>query len=151
MIVIALLAAVLAGCATYSEKASYLYGERYYRAHLRTFPTTITAVDGLSTVRSFRYGQVPVEPGPHVIRLATAPAAGFGIPEEREMNLNIEPCKRYWIVAERDNRLEQNWRPVIDYVENAGGSDCRLSRFAPGLQRTSGIQKGLPEACVHAS
>src|SRR5450432_58208 len=73
MIVIALLAAVLAGCATYSEKASYLNGDRYYRAHIHTFPPTITAVDGLSTIRRFRYGQVPVEPGPHVIRLVTAP------------------------------------------------------------------------------
>jgi hypothetical protein len=125
MIVMALLAAVLAGCATYSDKASYLNGERYYRARIHTFPTTITALDGQSTVRRFRYGQLPVEPGPHVIRLVTAPTAGFGIPEEREMNLNIEPCKRYWIVAERDNRLEQNWRPVIDYVDDAGGSGCR--------------------------
>lgn len=125
LMIMALLAAALAGCATYSDNASYLYGERYYRANIRTFPTTITAIDGSATIRRYGYGQVPVEPGPHVIRLVTAPAAGFAIPEEREMNLNIEPCKRYYIVAERDNRLEQNWRPVIEYVENAGGSYCR--------------------------
>jgi hypothetical protein len=123
--IMALLAAALAGCATYPENASYLYGERYYRANIRTFPTNITAVDGQSTIRRYGYGQVPIEPGPHVIRLVTAPVAGLTIPQERELNLNVEPCKRYWIVAERDNRLEQDWRPVIEYVENAGGRYCR--------------------------
>ena len=123
--IMALLAAVLAGCATYSENASYLYGERYYRANIHTFPTNITAIDGQSTIRRYGYGQVPIEPGPHVIRLVTAPVAGITIPEERELNMDVQPCKRYYIVAERDNRLEQNWRPVIEFVEDSGGSNCR--------------------------
>lgn len=124
IVILALLAAALAGCATYSENASYLYGERYYRANIRTFPTNITAVDGQSTIRRYGYGQVPIEPGPHVIRLVTAPVAGLTIPQERELSLNVEPCKRYYIVAERDNRLQQNWRPVVEYVADAGGRNC---------------------------
>ena len=121
--IMALLAAALAGCATYPENVSFLYGERYYRANSHTFATVITAVDGQSTM--LRSVQVPIEPGPHVVRLTTAPAAGFPIPEMRELNLNVEPCKRYYIVAERDNRLLQNWRPVIERVDDAGGSNCR--------------------------
>lgn len=119
----ALLAAALAGCATYPENVSQLYGERYYRANTRTFPTSITAIDGQSTMLHSR--PVPIVPGQHVIRLVTAPAAGFALPEERELNLNVEPCKRYYIVAERDNRLLQDWRPVVDYVENTRGGHCR--------------------------
>ena len=121
--VMALLTAALAGCATYPENVSHLYGERYYRANSRTFPTVITAIDGQSTM--VRAKPVPVEPGQHVIQLHTAPAAGFTLPETRELSLNVEPCKRYYIVAERENRLLQDWRPVIDYVENAGGRYCR--------------------------
>jgi hypothetical protein len=122
MMITALLAAAVAGCATYPENASYLYGERYYRANIRTYPTNITAVDGEPTMRrvGYGYGYVPIEPGPHVIRLVTAPTAGLSVPQEREMNLNIEPCKLYYIVAERDNRLLQEWRPVVEYVGDAG-------------------------------
>jgi hypothetical protein len=122
MMILALLAATLAGCATYSEQASYLYGERYYRANSHTFATNVTAVDGHSTI--LRSVPVPIEPGEHVIQLVTAPVAGFTIPEYRELNLNVEPCKRYYIVAERDNRLEQNWRPVIERVEHAPSPAC---------------------------
>lgn len=128
MMIMALLAAALAGCASYSENVSFLYGERYYRANAHTFPTTITAVDGQSTMlrqsTMQRYVAVPIEPGQHLVQLVTAPAAGFAIPEMRELNLNVEPCKRYYIVAERENRLLQNWRPVVEYVDDAGGRNC---------------------------
>jgi hypothetical protein len=121
--IMALLAAALAGCATYPQNVSHIYGERYHRANSLTFPTVITAIDGQSTMA--RSKPVPVEPGQHLVRLVTAPVAGFTLPETRELYLNIEPCKHYYIVAERDNRLLQNWRPVIDYVEDAGGGACR--------------------------
>ena len=122
MMILALLAA-FAGCATNPENVSYLYGDRYNRANIHTFPTVITAVDGRSTMP--RQVPVQVDPGPHVIELATAPTAGFRFADSRELKLNVEPCKRYYIVAERENRLQQDWRPVIEYVEHAGGSKCQ--------------------------
>ena len=118
-----LLAASLAGCAASPPNMSYLYGERFHRANIHTYATTIIAVDGRSTMTHTT--PVLVEPGPRVIELATAPAAGFRISEARELHLNVEPCKRYYIVASRGNRLQQDWRPVIDYVETAGGRNCR--------------------------
>jgi hypothetical protein len=123
MLIMALFAAALAGCATYPENVSHLYGERYYQANPRSFATVITAIDGQPTM--LHSVPVPIEPGPHLIRLVTAPAAGFTLPEARELKLDVEPCKRYYIVAERDNRLLQDWRPVIEHVEYAGGSHCR--------------------------
>lgn len=112
-----------AGCATtYSDQVSYLYGNRIFRANIHTFPAVITAVDGRSTM----LGESPVrvEPGEHVISLVTAPAAGFRVAEHREIRLMVEPCKRYYIVAERENRLLQAWKPTLDYVENTGGKGC---------------------------
>ena len=123
MMILGLLAAALAGCATYSKEVSYLYGDRYNRTDIHTSATVITAIDGQATM--LRSVPVPVEPGQHVIRLVAAPVAGFRIPEERELNLNVEPCKRYFIVAARDNRLQQDWRPLVDYVDDAGGNYCR--------------------------
>ena len=60
-LITALLAAVLAGCSTYPENASYLYGERLYPINIHTYPTVITAIDGRST--GSRLVPVPVEPG----------------------------------------------------------------------------------------
>lgn len=113
---------VSTGCAVYPENASFLHGDRYHVAKINTYPTRITAVDGRSTL--FRQNPVPVEPGGHVITLVTAPAAGFGVPEYRDLDLEVESCRRYYIVAERDNRLLQNWRPVVDNVSPLGGSNC---------------------------
>ena len=111
------------GCAVYSDNVSYLHGERYYVATMNTFPTRIAYVDGRATL--LRQNPVPVEPGKHVITLVTAPVAGFSIPEYRDLDLEVEPCKRYYIVAERDNRLLQDWRPVIESINPLGGTNCR--------------------------
>ena len=119
-----LLAAIsVAGCATYPDNVSYLYGERYHRTKMRTYPTIVTAIDGRST--ALNPAPVPIESGPRVLRLSTAPVTGFGFPQERELQLVVEPCKRYHIVAERDNALLQDWRPVIDHVEPASGGSCK--------------------------
>jgi hypothetical protein len=113
----------LVGCSTtYSDQVSFLDGDRFYRANIHTSPTRITAVDGESTF--IRENPVRVEPGEHVVRVVTAPTAGFTVAEARELKLNIEPCSRYFIVAERDNRLLQDWRPVVDHVAPSGGKRC---------------------------
>jgi hypothetical protein len=78
-----------------SSNASYLYGDRYHRANLYTYPTRVTHVDGRSTM--FGENPVPIEPGEHVITLEAAPVAGFRQPESRDMKLLVEPCKRYYL------------------------------------------------------
>ena len=120
---VSLLVLLGTGCATYPENVSYLYGERFHRANIHTFSTAITAVDGRTTMP--RSEPIRVEPGRHVIELTTAPAAGFRFAGTRELLLNVEPCRRYYIVAERGNRLQQDWRPIIDHIEAAGGDKCR--------------------------
>jgi hypothetical protein len=112
----------VAGCAVYPENASFLYGERYHVARLNTFPTRITEVDGRSTLTT--QNPVQIEPGRHLLTLTTAPAAGFGAPEYRNLDLEVEPCKRYYLVAERDNRLLQDWRPIIDHIRPVSGPGC---------------------------
>ena len=120
---VSLLVLVGAGCATYPENVSYLYGERIHRANIHTFATAIVAVDGRTTMP--RSEPVRVEPGRHVIELGTAPTAGFRFAGTRELLLDVEPCRRYYIVAERANRLQQDWRPIVDHTEPAGGENCR--------------------------
>ena len=102
------------GCATVPQNASYLYGDRYHRAKLYTYPTRVTHVDGRSTM--FNENPVPIDPGTHVITLSAAPVRGFEQPESRDIKLVIEPCKRYYLVAEREHPLQRNWQPIVDGV-----------------------------------
>jgi hypothetical protein len=118
-----LLALISGACSsTYSDQVSFLDGDRFYAANIRTFTTRVTGVDGKTTLA--RENPVRVEPGEHVIRVVTAPTAGFSAAEPREMKLLVEPCKRYYIVAVRDNRLLQDWEPVLEYVGPSGGRGC---------------------------
>ena len=105
---------LLAGCATIPDNVSYLYGDRYHRAKPYTYPTRVTHIDGRSTM--FNENPVPIEPGEHVITLSAAPVRGFEQPESRDIKLRIEPCKRYYLVAEREHPLQRNWQPLVDYV-----------------------------------
>ena len=41
------------------------------------------------------------------------------------MNLDLEPCKRYYLNAQFDNPVERTWKPVVDYVEPIAG--CRTN------------------------
>jgi hypothetical protein len=41
------------------------------------------------------------------------------------MMLNAEACKRYYINAQFDTTITQQWTPVIDYVESIPG--CQVT------------------------
>jgi hypothetical protein len=106
---------LLAGCATATlpgDSVSYLYGNRYYQTKLYTYPTRVTHVDGVSTM--FNENPVPIAAGEHVITLSAAPVRGFEQPESRDFKLVVQPCKRYYLVAEREHPLKRDWQPVID-------------------------------------
>jgi len=119
--------AVLTGCQTWSPPYSEISGSRYTRANLDRFPTFINAVDGRNPGPRLGYGRdasyYRVDPGAHVIALqAVNPTPNWvsGI-NRQEATLTIEPCKRYYINAQFDNRLLADWKPVVDYVEPIAG------------------------------
>jgi hypothetical protein len=110
-------AAVLAGCAT-TESFSYLEGQRYFRAPINTYDASIISVDG--THYLFQK-PVRIEPGKRTIVVQAPPAAGFRQGEQRTLQVDIEPCKRYWFAAVKKTPLSQDFEPKIDYVEDIAG------------------------------
>ena len=99
----------LAGCS--SAPLSYLNdGYVYHRAVLNRFPVRVVAVDGNYT--AFR--PVPVAPGVHNLLIAAAPVAGFRVPLEKTYPMNIEPCTRYYVAAQRTSPLLQDWELVVE-------------------------------------
>ena len=112
-------AALLAGCATpYSY--SQLYGSRYYKAPLDTYPVLILSVDGKDYLNS----PVLVDPGRREVKVQ-APPGGAGLRETRVFSLDVQPCTRYYLVAVKDNRLASDFQVKVDHAEPIGGCTTR--------------------------
>lgn len=110
--------AVLAGCAT--APVSYLYDRQvYYKATLNRYPVSIVTIDGSSP--SIR--PQPVTMGEHVVVLAAQPVAGFFEPLRKTYPLTIAPCTRYYLAAQRQSPLLQDWDLVVEQTWPSGGCD----------------------------
>ena len=127
LFVLASLVAGLASCAT-REEFSYLDGERWVRSELLTYDTVILAVDG----HSYTYNdRIRVEPGEHHIVFETQPAAGFTFSPRKELVLNVEPCTRYYFEAKRQNALQQDFEPRVNYKYYIGGCGAASASAEP--------------------
>ena len=107
--------AVLAGCAT--APFAYIDGNRYFRAEMNSYSVIVLDVDGRSDTRN----PVMVEPGKHVIRVQAPPAPGFAYGETRAITLDVKPCTRYYLKAVKQNAVQQDFEPQVDYVEPIAG------------------------------
>ncbi len=113
----AMAVAALGACASSDYHYSQLYGSRHYRAPIDTYDVTIVRVDGSDT--TFR--PVLVDPGPRKIVVQGPPGGTRGPGQEREIDLNVAPCTRYYLVAVKGNRLASDFAVRIDYQESVGG------------------------------
>ena len=84
---VAAAATVLAGCGT--TPYSQLYGSRYYRAPIDTYPVLILSVDG----KDYLGSPVLVDPGLREVRVQ-APAGGVDLRTTRTIALDVQPCTR---------------------------------------------------------
>lgn len=107
----------LEGCAS-SKTFSYLDGERWSQVEMNTYDTQIVSVDGTSYAYNER---VRVDPGRHHIVFQTRPAGGFSLSPLRALDIEIEPCVRYWFEAKRVNSLQQDFEPRVNYKESIAG------------------------------
>ena len=64
-----------------------------------------------------------VAPGTYDVKVQSPPWRRF-TGSEKTFSLKIEPCRRYYINAQFDNRVAPDWTPVIDHVETIAG--CRM-------------------------
>jgi hypothetical protein len=80
----------------------------------------ITKVDGVSTRNSRKTDPIP--PGKHVIGVHFESARGVFRPEHRDLELDLEACTRYLIVASYESKVGPDWKPKV-YAEPIG--ECR--------------------------
>ena len=116
-------AAGLVACAGIPQPFSQLDGHRYYRVPIDTYAVQIVRVDGRDTLDS----PVFVEPG---LRKVTVQGPSNGVQrfgEQRVIDLNVAPCTRYYLVAQKSNRLQSDFTVKVDYQESIGGCSSAVA------------------------
>jgi len=110
----------IAGCATSIQPFAQIDGYRWNKVGLNTFDVIIISVDGEHYVQR---GGLPVmiQPGQHKIIVQGPPTAGFSYGAQRTLDLNVEPCTRYWLEARKQNALQQDFEPAVNYEEPISG------------------------------
>jgi hypothetical protein len=108
----------LSACST--APLSYIYAHQVTdRADIFRYPVTVMEVDGVSTLQN----PIPIAPGPHKFVIAAPPITRTADPVLRAYTLDIAPCTRYYIAANRQGKLAREWDLVIEATESVGGCD----------------------------
>lgn len=71
----------------------------------------IVSIDGKS-LRNTRRSE-PIEPGKHVVRLYFQSARGVFQPEYLNVEMNLEACRRYRVVAHYEVPTGPKWEPRV--------------------------------------
>ncbi len=111
----------LVGCQTWGPTWSEISGSRYNHAIEYRLPAVISRIDDQS---AFASNPIKVEPGMHTIRLQGSLPGWQGTNFET-MELDVLPCKRYYINEQYQNLIQPKYTPVVDYVEDIAG--CKVA------------------------
>ena len=117
------LAVVLAACAGLPQPFSQLDGHRYNRAPIDTYSVQIIRVDDRDTTDSPAF----VEPGLRKVTVQGPPDGAHRLGEQRVIDLNVAPCTRYYLVAQKPNRLMSDFTVKVDYQESIGGCSSAVA------------------------
>ncbi|HTN50115.1 MAG TPA: hypothetical protein VMK32_11845 [Burkholderiaceae bacterium] len=114
MVLIAGLTAILGGCA-WNAPMSEVTGNLYSHVNKDMYATGILAIDGEYTY----YNPTTITPGRHVLRVQGL--APNWADAAKELTLDAEPCKRYYIAGYRVNPVTRDWEPKVDVVMPISG------------------------------
>jgi hypothetical protein len=115
---LACLAPVLLGGCALPYHYSELVGARYFKVPINTYPVAVVEIDGKSTPLA---GPALVDPGLREVVLEAASALPGGLGTRQVMQLKVEPCTRYYLVAEKSTSLSNRFTPRIDHQEPVPG------------------------------
>lgn len=98
---------------------SEVTGTRYHEAILDRQPAIIKSVDG----RDYVDRVVKIDPGKHEITVQSLKRKGFQ-GSNAQMQIDVAPCKRYYLNAQFASSVGPDWKPVVDYVDTIPG--CKI-------------------------
>jgi hypothetical protein len=116
---VAVAAGTLAACAGVGDDYhfSQIYGSRYFRTPIDTYPVSIVRVDGKDNV----FKPALVDPGLRQITVQGPPGGAKGYGDQKTLALEVAPCTRYYLVAVKQNALDANFAVRVDYQEPVSG------------------------------
>jgi hypothetical protein len=88
-------------------------------------PVAISRIDGRSTRNTRRPDAV--EPGKRTVQVTFTTARGVVGQPDRTIEIHVQPCKRYRVVAHFATSARSNWEPAISAIEDIG--ECRRRFF----------------------
>ena len=98
---------------------SEVTGNLYPTARMNVNAAVVSKIDGVSRTERI----VKIEPGKRTIVMRSPMRKGFE-GNNITMDLDIEPCKRYYINAQFKGSTGPDWEPVIAMVERVSG--CKV-------------------------
>ncbi|CAG0998957.1 hypothetical protein BURK1_02721 [Burkholderiales bacterium] len=111
--------ALVAGCAAVSAPWSEVTGERYNLAIENRRSVAIVSVG--STTGWARPQALTVDPGRQRVVVESHGQGSFRVGRVRELELDVAPCRRYYVNAQFDDPVSSDFRPVVDHVESIPG------------------------------
>jgi len=107
----------LGGCASGGYHFSQIVGDRYFKTNIDTYPVSINEVDGRSYL-----GRAPVLVDPGLRKIVVqGPPTAVNLQETRAIELDVKPCTRYYLVALKSNRLDNDFTVKVDHEEPVAG------------------------------
>jgi hypothetical protein len=91
----------------------------YFPVDIHRYAVSVEAVDRRGNTAS----PVFIDPGVHQVTIAAPPQRGFREPVVKTYTLDLAPCTRYYIAADRVNALTRDWSLVIENQERVAGCD----------------------------
>jgi len=129
---------ILAGCA--AAPMSLLDGTPYHRTHLNRYPVRIVAVNGDFTLEQPKR----VYAGVNSLVVEAAPVGGIKVARQQAVAFKVQPCTRYYLAAERETSLSQDWKLVIDHAE-------AIATCNPEEEIAKSRKEGIPLADIIAT
>jgi hypothetical protein len=89
-------------------------------------PVAISRIDGESPRNPRRPD--PVAPGKRAVQVSFSSARAVVADDLQMIEIDVQPCKRYRIVAAYETAITGKWKPVVQTVEDIG--ECKR-KFMP--------------------
>lgn len=107
----------LGGCAGMYDQPYALIESGMASATHKQVPVGVTKIDGASTRSTFHSDPIP--PGKRVVTLSLSSSAATIVEHPTKViEIDVEPCKRYRLVAHYDVALGGKWDPQVQAVED---------------------------------
>ena len=109
-----------AGCASTDYHYSRIVGTRYFQSSIDTYPLQVLRVDQEQAPLNPREWML-IEPGLRTVVVTPYPVPIDRVGSEKSVQLNIEPCTQYYLVAVKPSRLSRDYEVRVDHQEPVPG------------------------------